>query len=99
MELLFESRLEIKNVTGKLYFFKHRAEVYPEPVLAGSSLADGAGVSCFGSVLYDGGRYRMWYQAWPKDWEGQNSALVGYAESDDGLAWRKPTLAMVDYHG
>ena len=99
MELFFESRLEIKDVTGKLYFFQHAPEVYPEPVLEGSSTVDRAGVSCFGSVLYDGGRYRMWHQAWPEDWDGRNSALVGYAESDDGITWRKPVLNMVDYHG
>ena len=41
----------------------------------------------------------MWYQAWPRDWDGGNVDLVGYAESDDGVVWRKPTLGLVDYQG
>ena len=61
MELLFESRLEVKRVRGKLYFFQCSPKIHPEPVLVGDSFADGSGVSCYGSVLNDGGRYRMWY--------------------------------------
>ena len=30
----------------------------------------------------------MWYQAWPKDWDGGDVSLVAYAESDDGIAWK-----------
>ena len=56
-------------------------------------------MSIYGTVLDDGGRFRMWYQAWPKDWDGGNAQLVGYAESDDGIAWRKPTLNLEDYGG
>lgn len=37
------------------------------------------------SVVYAGGRYRMWYT-------GANEArcMIGYAESTDGLTWTKP---------
>ena len=41
----------------------------------------------------------MWYQAWPRDWDGQDAALVGYAESEDGVTWRKPKLGLIDYLG
>jgi hypothetical protein len=41
----------------------------------------------------------MWYQAWPEDWLNYDVALVGYAESDDGITWRKPVLNLVDHGG
>ncbi|MCD6519352.1 MAG: hypothetical protein J7M05_05450 [Anaerolineae bacterium] len=97
MELLFESRLEILNVEGRLYFFQVKPEISEAPVLEPDSFVDGAGVSIYGTVLYDGGRYRMWYQAWPKDWRGGDVDLVGYAESDDGISWVKPRLHLVEY--
>jgi len=100
MELLFESRTEITKRTGKIHFFQRKPTIHPESVLEPDSFVDGAGVMCYGTVLRDKGIFRMWYSAWPRDWEnGANSGLVGYAESDDGLAWRKPKLGLVDYKG
>ena len=99
MELLFESRLEIRGVEGKLYFIRAQPTFHPEPVLEPdpNSLVDVGGVSCFGTVLHDGGKYRMWYQAWPRDWDGRNAQLVGYAESNDGIAWQRPLLGLVEF--
>ena len=99
MELLFESRTEIKAVTGKLVFEQSNPTVPPEPVLRPSEKCDGTGTSIYGSVLHDGGRYRMWYQAWPKDWDGSDVSFVGYAESEDGLVWKKPKLGVFDHDG
>jgi len=99
MELLFESRLEIRSIEGKVYFVQVQPTFHPEPVLEPdpNSAVDAAGVSCFGTVLHDGGKFRLWYQAWPKDWDGHNSQLVGYAESDDGIVWRRPALGLVEF--
>jgi len=99
MELLFESRLEILRAEGKIYFIQVAPETHPEPVLEPDpdSFADGGGASIYGTVLDDGGRLRMWYQAWPQDWAGGNVNLVGYAESDDGIVWHKPQLNLVEY--
>lgn len=99
MELLFESRPEITASVGKVYFIQCSPEIYPEPLLPLDSFVDGAGMSLYGTILRDGGMYRMWYQAWPRDWMGANCDLVGYAESDNGLDWRKPKLGLVDYAG
>ena len=98
MELLFESRTNLK-AGGKLYFFQRRPRIHPEPVLTPDTFVDGAGTSLSGTVLHDGGMYRMWYQAWPRDWDGKNGELIGYAESDNGLDWRKPKLGQVEYAG
>lgn len=99
MELFFESRPEIQSTTGKMQFFQRQPQIHPEPVLGPSSFVDGGGTSLYGAVLNEGGRLRMWYQAWPRDWNGMNVDLVGYAESDDGIEWEKPTLGLVDYGG
>lgn len=92
MELLFESREEISNLDGKLRWIQQRPKICESPVLTPDNSGDGAGCSIYGSVFYDNGLYRMWYQGWPHDWDGKNSAIVCYAESDDGVTWRKPTL-------
>jgi len=100
MELLFESRPEITRRTGDIKFFQRKPTIHPESVLEPDSFVDGAGAMCYGTVLRDNGIFRMWYQAWPRDWKkGSYSSLIGYAESDDGLAWRKPKLGLVDYKG
>ncbi len=99
MELLFESRLEIGTVVGKVNFFQARPQIHPEPVVTPDTLADGTGCSIYGTVLRDGGRLRMWYQAWPKDWNGEDTASVAYAESEDGIVWKKPAMSLVSAGG
>jgi hypothetical protein len=100
MDLFFESRPEIaEDTTGKIQFFQRKPRIHPEPVLEPDSPADGGGVTLYGTVLHDGGRLRMWYQAWPRNWKGGNVDYVGYAESGDGIEWRKPKLGLVDHAG
>ncbi len=43
----------------------------------------------YGTVLHDGQKFRMWYHPW--------AYAVAYAESNDGLHWRKPALNMYDF--
>ncbi len=96
-----------------------RPTVRREPVLAPSPRASGApdnlAAMFYGSVLRDGGRYRMWYHAchrgmnpdWPPDLHRQfaryrDSVLLGppcYAESDDGIAWKRVPLRQVLFKG
>ncbi len=97
MQLLFESRTEIAKTTGRLSFIQRQPTIHPEPLLGPDSFVDGAGTSLYGTILREQGIYRMWYQAWPRDWNGANCDLVGYAESDNGLDWRKPKLGLVNY--
>jgi len=44
----------------------------------------------YGSVVRESDRWRMWYQS---------GGDVSYAESDDGIAWRKPPLDVVTLDG
>ncbi len=68
-------------------------------MLVADSVSDGRGASIYGTVLHDGGTYRMWYQAWPKVWNGGDVCFVGYAESDDGEVWQKPALGLTEMGG
>jgi len=99
MELLFETRLDLLRVAGNMHFFVRRPFVSPEPVLVGDSNVDELGAHIYGSVHNDGGRYRMWYQATAEEWSRHDSPAVGYAESDDGITWRKPSLKLVEVNG
>ncbi len=99
MELLFESRPEIGGVEGKLVWTQTRPTISDDPVIIPDGVADGAGASIYGSVIRDGGRYRMWYQGWPREWDGGDVSVVAYAESDDGDTWPNPSLGIVDFDG
>jgi hypothetical protein len=78
----------MKNVTRTI----HPAEKFPgNPVLTASEPWEGAVVLVYGSVLReDDGTFRMWYYC---------SRGVAYAESDDGIAWRKPALDISQHDG
>ncbi len=55
------------------------------PVLWPTESWEGKVAVLYGSVLRDGGRYRMWYHG---------GSGVSYAESEDGIVWRKPLLGL-----
>ena len=46
-----------------------------------------------GTVLWDEGKLRMWYRGDP------GGPYNCYAESEDGIHWRKPNLGIVEYKG
>ena len=93
--------------------------VRKEPVLAPSpresSAPDNLAAMFYGTVLRDGGRFRMWYHAchwganpdWPPEIARQfakykDPVLLGppcYAESDDGITWKKVDLGQVLFKG
>ncbi len=55
----------------------------------------------YGTVLYDQGKYRMWYysvslRAEPADLK---QGPICYAESTDGIDWVKPSLGQVEING
>lgn len=60
---------------------------------------DAAFTTCFGTVIReDSGLFRIWYygNAIPDDYNvNVDKPLICYAESDDGIAWRKPSLGLV----
>lgn len=59
------------------------------PIMTADKPWEDDGFGFYGSVLHDGRKFRMWYHPW--------AYAVAYAESDDGLHWRKPILNMYDF--
>ena len=52
------------------------------------------------NVMKDGARYRMWYECYDiEGWPTGDDTSFCYAESDDGIHWRKPDLGLFTYQG
>ena len=57
-------------------------------------------VCCYHTVLRDDKNYKMYYRGSAWNLRGyKNHQVVCYAESDDGIVWRKPKLGICDYGG
>lgn len=60
------------------------------------------GSACgYHTILRDGDLYRMYYKAWHIPPVGRQDlpVVIAYAESNDGLAWRKPALGLIEHDG
>ena len=100
MQLACEGHPQILSVTPGMQFVQNRPTIRTEPVLSPGTDADGVGAIIYGSVVRDGGMFRMWYQAVPTQWDGtEDSTCVGCAESDDGLTWRRPAYGLREVGG
>jgi len=53
-----------------------------------------SGPYLYGTVMWDGGKLRMWYHT-----HYSSGYRNCYAESADGIAWTKPDLGLVDFRG
>ena len=74
------------------------------PVLVPDKPWEDFRLTSYFTVVQDGGLCRMYYSCFSKDqWHTPDSweehAYLCYAESDDGLAWRKPSLGIVEFEG
>lgn len=90
-----------------------RAQPVLTPESGHHAAIDSLAAHFYGTVLHEEGLYRMWYypSSFVKDapppgdnllqWfeDNLNMGPVGYAESDDGIAWRKPVLGQVELNG
>jgi hypothetical protein len=78
----------------------------PQPVLMPDRPWEGLGIGAYNTVMRDKGRFRMWYDALAPD-EGSadvpdaapkgSRRMVCYAESEDGIHWKKPDLGLIPY--
>jgi hypothetical protein len=54
------------------------------------------------TIFQDGSLYRMYYRGWDHDMSAgkqRHPAVVCYAESSDGIRWRRPDLGLVEFAG
>ena len=86
----------IPSVSGLELFMKQPEKYSANPILPRGRTGepDACRAQC-AAVVRNGDRWRMWYSA--HDDVGEHR--VAYAESDDGLRWRKPQLGLVEYRG
>ncbi len=100
---LFTDNFLIESMVGKTDLRLH----HPEPkeiVIVHDAPWEGSG-SGYHSVFKDGELYRMYYKAWqltvmPGKLDNTSHPLFCcYAESNDGIHWRKPELGLHEFNG
>jgi len=68
----------------------HQLMKHPDPVLVAEHPWERWGPVMYGSVVRQGELFRMWYAGWSRS----PKPAILYAESDDGVLWRKPKLGL-----
>lgn len=101
-ELFVEDSL-IESISGGARLALHEP-VAREIALDHDAPWEGTGTG-YHSVFRDEDKYRMYYKAWHIAVEngkvntGSHPLFCCYAESDDGITWRKPELGLVEFQG
>jgi len=100
LELFVDDYL-IEEVSGKASLVLH----HPDPgeiVLIHDEPWEGSG-SGYHSVFQDEGIYRMYYKSWQHtasdDLTNVHPLFCAYAESEDGIHWKKPNLGVHEFEG
>lgn len=104
-KVLFLDMAEVQSVDGLVESFhpmkKHPANPLLRTGPAGSWDAQRA--HAYGDVIFDGKKFQMWYSGWSRPdgplLPGTAGHHVGYAESEDGIHWVKPSLGQLAVNG
>jgi predicted GH43/DUF377 family glycosyl hydrolase len=93
--ILDGAAVEVQQGLQKVF---HAADKHPgNPIIKADKPWEGVaaitGPYVYGTVLREGAKFRLWYQVLN---QGNH---VGYAESDDGIAWTKPELGLIEFQG
>lgn len=101
---LFVDDFLIEKLTGKAEQVLHHPQIQ-EIAIKHDAPWEGSG-SGYHSVFKDGDKYRMYYKSWQltvtppgKVNTGEHPLFTCYAESDDGIHWRKPELGLHEFKG
>jgi hypothetical protein len=101
---LFVDDFLIEKMTGKAEQRLHHPQA-KEIAITHDAPWEGSGTG-YHSVFKDGDKYRMYYKAWQltvtppgKVNTGEHPLFTCYAESDDGIHWRKPELGLHEFKG
>jgi len=100
---LFVDDALIATCIGKAERRLHQPQA-KEVVFTHDAPWEGSG-SGYHSIFKDGGTYRMFYKAWQLSVTPLESAYPShggftcYAESTDGIQWRRPELGLYDFKG
>ena len=101
---LFVDDFLIEKMTGRAEQRLHQPQAH-EIAITHDAPWEGSGTG-YHSVFKDGGKYRMYYKAWQltvtapgKVNTGEHPLFTCYAESEDGIHWRKPELGLHEFKG
>jgi len=101
---LFVDHYLIDKLSGKAEQRLHQPQI-KEIVMTHDMPWEGSG-SGYHSIFRDGDLYRMYYKSWQltvtpdgKVNTGEHPLFCCYAESDDGVHWRKPELGLHEFRG
>jgi hypothetical protein len=97
-ELFIDSTL-VDKISGYAQLRLHHPE-RKEIALIHDSPWEGSGCG-YHTVFKDSNIYRMYYKAWHIALGGnvKNPVVICYAESKDGIHWKKPELGLVEFNG
>ena len=96
---LFLDDARVESRQGLIRRF-HQAEKYRDnPVVVPDLPWERAMGHNHGTVLFDGGRFRYWYQMFAFAREATGTFHCAYAESTDGVRWEKPLLGRQELNG
>jgi len=76
----------------------HTPYIDPTPIIVPDRPWENRGISPYATFMEDEGILRCWYEHSYDDGNGIGGGLA-YAESDDGVTWRKPTLGLREFQG
>ena len=98
LELFIDDYI-VEKLTGEAEFQLH----HPTPkeiVIEHDKPWEGSG-SGYHSIFKDGDKYKMYYKAWQHKASETpvHPGFCCYAESDDGIHWRKPNLGLYEFQG
>lgn len=100
------SRLELfvdDHLIGETRGDVHRQMIRPEPkeVVFETGEAWEGNTSGYYTVFQDGDLYRMIYRGWQHDekMKAAHKEVTCYAESKDGIHWKKPKLGLFEWNG
>ena len=101
---LFVDDFLIEKLSGKAEQRLHQPQ--PQEIAITHDMPwEGSG-SGYHSIFKDGDKYRMYYKSWQltvtapgKVNTGEHPLFTCYAESDDGIHWRKPELGLHEFKG
>ncbi|MCK4291824.1 MAG: hypothetical protein KAY65_01400 [Planctomycetes bacterium] len=98
-ELLVDEHL-IERMKGEVELRLH-SPTAQEIVLVHDRPWEG-NTSGYHTIFRDGDLYRMYYRGWDHDGKTQKQlhpAVVCYAESNDGIGWKRPNLGLMEFKG
>lgn len=95
-KLLFWDYRGVETVSGFEKKLVQPVKHGTDPLFVADRPWENGNMQLYGSVLKrDDGPFQLWYTVIHRPWQ----MYLAYAESDDGIVWRKPELGIFEYEG